>query len=171
MGGTFDNDGKLTKTLKSLFNRNRIFEYDTQLEPLDAPYVAKKINRKHWCLNSAEDLMLQKNLSGKWIVLYEFEVYTPYVINEGMVETYGLVSPTNHEVQTIRARRKNFLQNGLSQSRVQGLSSIGFLNRKIGKRLYSYDLWSTLNVTVFFGFCRKVTCTKTKKKHIQSDQT
>ena len=42
MGGGVGNNGKLTKTLKSLVKRNGIFEYDTQFAPLDAPYVAKK---------------------------------------------------------------------------------------------------------------------------------
>ena len=41
MGGTFDNDGKLTKLLNCLISRKGVFEYDAQLEPLDAPYVAK----------------------------------------------------------------------------------------------------------------------------------
>ena len=42
-GWAFGNNGRLTKPLKSLVNRNGIFEYDTQLSPLDAPYVAKNI--------------------------------------------------------------------------------------------------------------------------------
>ena len=42
--GTFDNNGKLIKSLKYLVNGNDIFEYDTQFAPLDALYVAKKIS-------------------------------------------------------------------------------------------------------------------------------
>ena len=42
--GTFGNNGKLIKSLKYLVNRNDIFEYDTQLAPLDALYVAKSIS-------------------------------------------------------------------------------------------------------------------------------
>ena len=40
-GGGVGNNGKLKKTLKSLVNGNRIFDYDTQLESLDSPSVAK----------------------------------------------------------------------------------------------------------------------------------
>ena len=53
--------------------------------------------------------MLQKKMTGKWVFLYGTEVSTPYGIDEGTVVTYGFVSTTNHEVQTIRARRKEFL--------------------------------------------------------------
>ena len=35
--GAFGNNGKLTKPLKSIVNGNGIFEYYTQLAPLDAP--------------------------------------------------------------------------------------------------------------------------------------
>ena len=44
MGGLIDNNGKLTKPLKSLSNRNVIFEYDTYLAPLDAPSVVKNVH-------------------------------------------------------------------------------------------------------------------------------
>ena len=50
--------------------------------------------------------MIQKNLKGECFVLYGIEVSTPYGIDEGMVETYGFVSTTNHEGQKIRASRK-----------------------------------------------------------------
>ena len=43
MGRAFSYNGKLTKPLKYLINRNGIFEYDTQLTTLDAPSVAKII--------------------------------------------------------------------------------------------------------------------------------
>ena len=107
-GGVFGNNGKLTKPLKFLVNRNFIFEYGAQLAPLDAPYVAKK-SHKPCFLNSGEYLMLQKNLKGEWVVLYGIEVYTPYVIDEGTVAAYVFVSTTNHEGQTIRARGEEFL--------------------------------------------------------------
>ena len=54
-------------------------------------------------------MMLQKMLKGKWVVLYDIEVSTPYGISEGTVVTYGFVSPTKHEGQTIRSSRKEFL--------------------------------------------------------------
>ena len=63
---------------------------------------------KPWCLKSGEDLMLQKNLKRKWVVLYGIKVSTSYGINEGTVATYGFVSPTNHEGQVFGARRKPF---------------------------------------------------------------
>ena len=43
MGGAFGNNRKLTKPLKSLVVGNGIFEYDTQLAPIDAPYVAESV--------------------------------------------------------------------------------------------------------------------------------
>ena len=36
------NNGKLTKPLKSLVNRNNILEYDTQLAQLDTPHLWQK---------------------------------------------------------------------------------------------------------------------------------
>ena len=42
IGGVFFNKGKLTKPLKSFVNRHSIFEYYTQLLPLDAPSVSEK---------------------------------------------------------------------------------------------------------------------------------
>ena len=65
-GGGVGNNGKLTKPLKYLVNSNGIFEYNTQLAPLDAQYAAKMLSHKTWCLDSGEDLILQKNLKGKW---------------------------------------------------------------------------------------------------------
>ena len=41
--------------------------------------------------------MLQKNLKGKWVVLYVIEISTPSVIDEGEVATSVFVSPTNYE--------------------------------------------------------------------------
>ena len=38
--------------------------------------------------------------------MYGIEVYTPYVIHEGTVATYGFVSPTNHKMKTIMVRRE-----------------------------------------------------------------
>ena len=52
--------------------------------------------------------MLQKNIKEQWVVMYGIEVSTPYGIYEDMVATYGFVSPTNHEGQTIRAKRNIF---------------------------------------------------------------
>ena len=63
-------------------------------------------SHKIWCFNSVKDLMIQKNLKGECFVLYGIEVSTPYGIDEGMLETYGFVSTTNHEGQKIRASRK-----------------------------------------------------------------
>ena len=96
MGGAFGNNGKLVKPLKSFVNGNVIFEYDTKLSPLDAPYVAKKFSHKPWCLNRGEYLMLQKSLEGKWVVVYRIEVSTPYGIDEDTVAIYGFISHTNH---------------------------------------------------------------------------
>ena len=51
--------------------------------------------------------------------MYGIEVSKPYGIDEVMVSTYGFVSHTNHERETIRVRRKDFLQNGDNQFIVQ----------------------------------------------------
>ena len=51
-------------------------------------------------------MMLQKNLKGKWSVLYGIGLSTPYGTNECTVSTYVFVSPANHEGQTIRESRK-----------------------------------------------------------------
>ena len=53
--------------------------------------------------------MLQKKLKGYWVVMYGIDLYIPYVINEGMVATYGFVYPTNHKGQNIRARSNSCL--------------------------------------------------------------
>ena len=68
----------------------------------------KMFGHKPWCLNSIEDLMLQKNLKEGWVFLFGIELSIPYGINQGAVETYGFVSPTRHEGQKIRARRQGF---------------------------------------------------------------
>ena len=82
--------------------------------------------------------MPQKNLKVKWVVLYGVEVYTPYVIDGGAVATYGFVSPTNHEVQTVRERSKDFFtEQGKSILIQRFLFNVNY-NMKIGKRLYLY---------------------------------
>ena len=44
MGGGVGSNGKLTKPLTSLVNRNEIFEYNTQLAPIDDPSMEKNVN-------------------------------------------------------------------------------------------------------------------------------
>ena len=70
--GVFVNNGKLKKPLETLVNENGIFEYDTQLEPLDAPSVEK------CSVPSPGASTAAGNLKGKWVVLYGIEVYAPY---------------------------------------------------------------------------------------------
>ena len=53
--------------------------------------------------------MLQKNINGKCVVMYGIELSTAYDIYEGTVATCEVFSPTNHEGQEIRSRRKEFL--------------------------------------------------------------
>ena len=80
-----------------------------------------------------------EKLKGKWVVLYGIEVYTPYVIDEVMVETYVFPPPTNQELQTIRARRKEvFTEPGKSIHSPRFFFNENY-NRKIGKRLDSYN--------------------------------
>ena len=58
------------------------------------PHIWQKIfSHKTWCLNSREYMMLQKNLKGKWVVIYGIEVSTPYGIDEGMLSTYRFFLP------------------------------------------------------------------------------
>ena len=138
-GGGVGNNGKLTKPLKYIVNGNCILEYDTQLAPLDAPSVVKMFIHKPWCLNSRGDLIMQKNLKGKWVVLYGIEVSTPYGVDQGTVATYGFFSCTNHEGQTIRERRKEFCTERGKSVHSPRFVFNGKYNRKIRKMLYSYQ--------------------------------
>ena len=79
--------------------------------------------------------MIQKNLKGKKVVLYGIEVSTPYVIDEGTVATYVFVSPTNHEGQTIRERRREFLTERGKSIHSPRFVFNGNYNRKIRKSI------------------------------------
>ena len=81
-GGAFVSNGNVTQLLESLFNKNCIFKYETQLVPLDYPYAVKRFSHQPWLFSSSEDMMLQKNIKGEWVVLYGVKVSTPYGIDE-----------------------------------------------------------------------------------------
>ena len=83
-------------------------------------------------------MMLQKNLKGKWIVMYGIGVSIPYGINEGDVATYGFVLPTHREGKTIREKRKWFLTEQGNSIQSPRVVFNGSYNRKIRKRSYLY---------------------------------
>ena len=81
---------------------------------------------------------MQKNLKEGWVVIYGIEVSTPYVIDKGMLATYGFVFTTNHGVQIIRDARKEFLEErGKSVQSARFVFNVNY-NGKIGQMLYQY---------------------------------
>ena len=89
-GGGFGNNGKLIKPRKTPLPMRLAYLSMTHNFHQLMPHMWQK------CY-SGEDLMLQKNLKGKWVVVYGIEVSTPYGIDEDTVAAYEFVSPTNHE--------------------------------------------------------------------------
>ena len=81
-------------------------------------------------------MILQKTLKGTWVVLHRIKVSTRCGIDEGTVATCGYISPTNHEEQTIGARRKEFLiEHWKSIQSPKFFFNVKY-NMIIGKRIY-----------------------------------
>ena len=69
-------------------------------------------------------MTLQKKLKGEWVVLYGIEASAPYVIDEGMIATYGFFPPQTTRDKQLGQGGRNVLQNGESEFILQGLYSM-----------------------------------------------